>query len=235
MYVDELVLWDVSDPRNPRELHRVGDLEDVRPLNFRSATFSPDGRVVAINDAPDQGWVTFVDVARGDVLRRRQLGGQIGPLVYSPDGEAIVTVRYIQEQSLLVLDAATGNVQARRPTALWPGGWGFVHGGRRVVTESLPSSSNRQLGPTTLELWEATTLEPFGEPVTIAGTAGNLGGANADGSKLVLGTNDGHGLLWDLDPRHWAARACRVAGRNLTRKEWNQYLPGRDYHRTCAA
>jgi hypothetical protein len=44
------------------------------------------------------------------------------------------------------------------------------------------------------------------------------------------------GLLvrWDLDPRHWARRACELAGRNLTRPEWRQYMGDSAYHKTCA-
>ena len=31
-------------------------------------------------------------------------------------------------------------------------------------------------------------------------------------------------VAWDLDPAHWDAAACAVAGRNLTRDEWDQYI-----------
>ena len=40
-------------------------------------------------------------------------------------------------------------------------------------------------------------------------------------------------MVWDVDPAHWDAMACRIAGRNLTGAEWNQYLPGRHYQKTC--
>jgi len=29
------------------------------------------------------------------------------------------------------------------------------------------------------------------------------------------------------------ARACAVVGRNLTRSEWDRFLPGKSYRRTC--
>ena len=73
----DLVLWDVSDPRGPKVRHRLADA-DVLNFNFRDPTFSPDGRVVAVNDFPELGQVTFVDVAHGRVLRTRHAGGQIG-------------------------------------------------------------------------------------------------------------------------------------------------------------
>jgi len=28
-------------------------------------------------------------------------------------------------------------------------------------------------------------------------------------------------------------RACNLVGRNLTRSEWKQFLPGKSYRRTC--
>lgn len=31
-------------------------------------------------------------------------------------------------------------------------------------------------------------------------------------------------MRWDLEPDHWVEAGCRLAGRNLTRAEWDQYL-----------
>jgi hypothetical protein len=41
-------------------------------------------------------------------------------------------------------------------------------------------------------------------------------------------------MLWHIDPASWPRTACTVAGRNLTKAEWNRYLPGEKYRRTCA-
>jgi DNA-binding SARP family transcriptional activator/WD40 repeat protein len=227
-----LVLWDVSDPRDPKELHRLANA-DVVEHKFRSPTFSPDGRVVAVNDYPELGQVTFVDVARGRVLRTVAPGGQLGPLLNSPDGNTMATMRYM-EGVLTLLDAATGKVRATRQVTGWPGQWAFVHGGRRIAILSTPSSASP--GPTALELWDAATLDSFGERITMSarGYGVGEGDASPDGTKLITGTGSG-AVLWELDPERWETLACRIAGRNLTRVEWNQYLPGRDYHRTCPA
>jgi WD40 repeat protein len=226
-----LVLWDVSDTRDPKERHRFTSA-DVVNHSFRFPTFSSDGRVVAINDYPKLGQISFVDVARGHVLRTRTPGGQIGPLLRSPDGNTMATMRYL-DGTLLLLDAATGRVRASRPAVGHPGQWAFVHGGRRVAIVSTPSADSA--GPASLELWDATTLETVGERVTLAmdGYGAGEGDANPNGTKLLTATPDSAAVLWDLDPERWEELACRIAGRNLTRAEWNQYLPGRDYHRTC--
>ena len=31
--------------------------------------------------------------------------------------------------------------------------------------------------------------------------------------------------FWDLDPRQWVEAACRFAGRNLTKEEWERHGP----------
>jgi len=43
---------------------------------------------------------------------------------------------------------------------------------------------------------------------------------------------DGSLIFWDLRPASWEAKACALAGRNLTRDEWGQFVVG-DYRRTC--
>jgi WD40 repeat protein len=40
---------------------------------------------------------------------------------------------------------------------------------------------------------------------------------------LLTGSLDGRLSWWDVDPGSWRARACQLAGRNLTQKEWKQY------------
>jgi hypothetical protein len=41
-------------------------------------------------------------------------------------------------------------------------------------------------------------------------------------------------VLWDLDVKSWVKRLCRIANRNLTFAEWQQYMGGDfRYHRTC--
>ena len=44
----------------------------------------------------------------------------------------------------------------------------------------------------------------------------------------------GRAYRWDVRPSSWARHACAVAGRTLTRSEWQDVLPGRDYAPACA-
>ena len=54
-----------------------------------------------------------------------------------------------------------------------------------------------------------------------------------DGKTLVTTGYAGNVYLWDVDPESWKARACEIAGRNLTQAEWARDLPGLPYEKTC--
>jgi hypothetical protein len=44
---------------------------------------------------------------------------------------------------------------------------------------------------------------------------------------------DGALVVWNIDLDSWPDLACRAAGRNLTRAEWEQFGPAGAYHATC--
>jgi WD40 repeat protein/DNA-binding SARP family transcriptional activator len=54
-----------------------------------------------------------------------------------------------------------------------------------------------------------------------------------DGRRLLAISPVGPITLWDVDPESWKRRACSVAGRNLSRDEWRDFVGDRPYHATC--
>ena len=72
-------------------------------------------------------------------------------------------------------------------------------------------------------------------PVALRGDAGGVfaGTISTDGRVLVGASNEGV-KAWLLQPADLVARACRVAGRNLTVPDWDVLVPGQAYHKTCA-
>ncbi|MBL7200140.1 MAG: hypothetical protein ISS56_08325, partial [Anaerolineae bacterium] len=54
-----------------------------------------------------------------------------------------------------------------------------------------------------------------------------------DGRTLASPSEDGTIRFWEIDPESWKARVCKIAGRNMTPDEWEQYLPGQPYESTC--
>jgi hypothetical protein len=87
-------------------------------------------------------------------------------------------------------------------------------------------------GRSTAQLWDAATLAPIGEPMPQPRGAYSLA-RSRDGDTAIAGTSEGAAQIWDVGMESWAATACRIAGRNLTRAEWRHYLLRGPYRRTC--
>jgi hypothetical protein len=47
-------------------------------------------------------------------------------------------------------------------------------------------------------------------------------------------TTEGEGFAWDVTLDGWERQACAVAGRDLTRDEWEEFLPERPYEPVCS-
>lgn len=52
-----------------------------------------------------------------------------------------------------------------------------------------------------------------------------------DGNTLASAGNEI--ILWKANPQQWIETTCQIAGRNLTRDEWNLFFPGQEYAQTC--
>jgi DNA-binding SARP family transcriptional activator/WD40 repeat protein len=243
-----VVLWDVSDLHRPTALARVQAGDDPgETSNF--PTFSPDGQiVVAANSGFLGATLTFIDVADGRLLRQLHRGDNLGDVAFSTDSRTLAVGGGL---GVALIDVASGETIATRATD-GTSSIAFANGGRWLVTVGWPTEALGQLIPqgstfdpttppsATLQLRDAESLRPIGEPITVVGPFPFDASANLDGTKVV--TNefvvsnspvDTAPILWELDPERWAELACDIAGRNLTRDEWADYLPGRDHRITC--
>lgn len=54
-----------------------------------------------------------------------------------------------------------------------------------------------------------------------------------DGSHLIAAQDNGRAYRWDIRPESLVRQACQVAGRRLTRAQWEEFLPSRDYQPAC--
>jgi hypothetical protein len=80
-------------------------------------------------------------------------------------------------------------------------------------------------------LWDVATGRPVGAALSGSGRD-PIAAAFVDGERLAV-LHDRGGVAWDLTPEAWAAHACAVAGRPLTRAEWESALPRHDYAPVC--
>ena len=83
-------------------------------------------------------------------------------------------------------------------------------------------------------LYDLASGVRLGEAIPAGPTRSEPAYLRPDGGELAVNGREGV-ILWDLDPAHQAAAACRIAGRNLSPEEWATYLGERgDYRRTCS-
>jgi WD40 repeat protein len=118
-------------------------------------------------------------------------------------------------------------------------GTAFDPAGAFLATTSL-------LGGT--RLWDPATGLGYGDELVASTRPGSLtssldlppflGLRNAfspDGKLLAVAGVETRAMLWSVDPALWRQRACAIVGRNLSREEWNLYLPGgTPYRATCS-
>ncbi len=57
---------------------------------------------------------------------------------------------------------------------------------------------------------------------------------SADSNFLLSASADGTVRIWELDFEKMISEACEIVGRNLSKKEWDEYFPNEIYRTTCS-
>ena len=228
----EVQLWDVDSRR------RVGRKITPGAGSVLSVAFSRDGTLLATGS--HAGRLDLWDVAT-----RARYGES---MTVTDDG--VLSVAFDPSGRLVAGGGATGPVRVWRvadqrpafpPLAGHTGpvtGTAFDQDGSFLATMSAFGGTR---------LWDPATGLGYGDelvgsaiPDSLMGTIDLpfLGLRNAfspDGKLLAVAGVNEHGMLWDIDPAVWRERACGIVGRNLTREEWELYLPsGTTYRATCS-
>jgi WD40 repeat protein len=85
----------------------------------------------------------------------------------------------------------------------------------------------------TTSLWDLRSRKRVGNPFPPSpGTIPELA-FEANGRLLIGGLSNA--VEWPTDVRNWERFACDAAGRDLTRAEWHDLVPNRDYRPACPA
>ncbi|HJT37028.1 MAG TPA: hypothetical protein VJ818_01280, partial [Actinomycetota bacterium] len=186
--------------------------------------YSPDGKHLAVAwgesatmyDATGSTPLFTVDVDQGY--------GRSKALAFSPDGSLLATGGGSGLVSFW--DTATGRRAGRTvlANACWIDSLEFNAAGTQLLSSGCDGSAR---------LIDMATRSTIGAPLQGPGNVHNSAVFSGDYRFVDVAYTDGTMLRWDIDPAAWRARACEVAGRNLTRDEWARFLPERPYGTVC--
>jgi WD40 repeat protein/DNA-binding SARP family transcriptional activator/ABC-type phosphonate transport system ATPase subunit len=195
-------------------------------LLTRDIAMRPDGRALVVpleNGQPGTGTVEVLAVpSLRTVTRIPMRWGRWSR--FSRDGRLLVLGNH--EGQVEIYDGRTFR-RIGRPL--------LGHAGFILTADFSPDDRMLATSSTdgTVRLWDTATGDPIGDPLPGSPNV-EVGTAFVRGGTHVAAVYDGgRGYLWDVRPSSWARRACAVAGRPLTRAEWDEALPGRPYEPAC--
>jgi WD40 repeat protein len=187
-----------------------------------SLAYLQDGNVIAVANGEE---VEFVDADAGAPVLDPVKGQRVAA---SPDGSVLVTATI--DGHLILRDPATA-----KPTAP------EIAGATGRTNNIVFSTDNTRMLVVTwggaAHVYDVASTRQIGRtlPVELDPDVAQIGATlRPDGEQLAVATE--HGVqLWNLDPEAWREAACRLAGRNLTHEEWDNYIPqGEPYRATCS-
>jgi WD40 repeat protein len=210
------LLWDT------RTLRRLG-----RPIPFSApdggAAISPDGSRVAVSEVAPS--LDVLDVRSRRLLAHLRIDDSVvGFAGFSRDGQ------------LLLAGSQDGRVRVFSARDWRPLGPAFLaHAGWIAGVDSTPDGRTLvtagQDGQ--VRLWDLSTQRPIGGPLPGPKNVNVVARFASDGNHVFAVYADGRGYRWDVRPSAWKRHACAVAGRQLTRAEWRDALPAREYAPAC--
>ncbi len=225
-------LWDVqTGSPEGQAIGAEGPIFDV--------AFSPDGSMLAgaynaldFDAKPETkkfgGWAAVWDLSdRSDLYRVDVDSGyeRAAAVAFSPDGRLLVTgggtgdVRFF--------DARSGDPRGRsvRASSGWVLSLDFAPDGKTIATGGSDG---------TVRLLDVAKRAQVGAALPGLDNIHANAGFTPDGERLFVVYSTGAGYRWDVEASVWQKQACLVAGRNLSREEWEQFLPARGYDPSCA-
>ena len=106
-------------------------------------------------------------------------------------------------------------------SAVWAA---FTRDGRKLATGNTDG---------TVRLWDIATGQALGAPLPGIPNAQVVPIFTPDDTHLIAAYQNGRAYRWDIRPASLVRQACEVAGRRLTREEWDEFLPGQEYEPAC--
>jgi WD40 repeat protein/DNA-binding SARP family transcriptional activator len=188
--------------------------------------FSADGRLLA-SAGPTDGQLVVWHLQRPadeDEYTYDTIGTPFDSLEFAPRGTTIAAGDGLGNVDFF--NAATGRRLAQQ----------LVGQNGAVLSLSFDPTGHRLMTTSSdgkIRLWNLATDKLIGTPLPGSNSRGQ-GTFFPNGKRLIAVFPSGMGIIWNVDPASWNARACKVAGHNLSRTEWHNVLPNVPYHKVCA-
>jgi WD40 repeat protein len=166
-----------------------------------------------------------VDLNTGEILAEGDLDLLLYASVASPDGSTVAVAGDTGE--IITVDVSTGDEKRRSTSRGTEVRWlNYSDDGELLVSAA---------GDGGVSLWDAATLSLLGTVYPP-----HHGDPVAAGAQFIGDTHDVAIASYDSSIYRWETGlgraldfACQMAGRDLTEKEWEQYLPAQPYQSVC--
>jgi WD40 repeat protein len=213
----EVLLWTL------RSGERVGaPRRHATASGISGATLSPDGRMLAVSS------YVGVQLMNTATLESRA--------ALPPPAAVAFGVGFTSDGRYLGVGRSDGSTELWS-TETWHRAPGDLAGHNPEVLSlaSSPDGGTLATGGTdgTIRLFDVETRKPLGAPLRAVPNRVIDAQFTPEGAYLFAITDAGVAYRWDVRPSSWAQHACAVAGRRLTREEWSDVLPERDYNPAC--
>jgi WD40 repeat protein len=152
------------------------------------------------------------------------------------DGSGVLAAAFSDDGELLVAGTVDGRLRLFSTTDWRPLGPAFqAHAGFASSLDVSPDGRSFVSAATDgqVRLWDRATLRPIGVPLPGPRNVTAVAFFSPDGAHVYAVFANGRGYRWDVRPSAWARHACPVAGRRLTRSEWQDVLPDRPFGPAC--
>jgi WD40 repeat protein len=191
---------------------------------------SPDRRWIVVAGAGRE--ISVFDAATTGLERafRLEVPEEIADVAFTPDSRTLATVGSAGLLRLFAIGSSDREQWEAEGAVPFTGGLGtqveWLALGRTAVIAGSDG---------TLSLFDAERSTVLPRVLSAAERDGNAALLMPDpASEIVVLRSDGTGHRYPADPAVWLRDACTLTGRDLTREEWDGYLPERPYRPACS-